>query len=150
MTSNIELNFHFNTAISAVMELVNLATTLQADSKNPIQPSVMRECLTTTLLLLFPMVPHFCEELWEASGQKQSMDNATWPVFDPEAAKEDEITIIIQVNGKVRSRLEVPVDIDDNLLKEQALEDERVKKFTSGKEPKKIIVVQKKLVNIVL
>ena len=150
VTDNIEHNYHFNTAISAVMELVNLATTMSTDAKKPVRPEIMRECLTTTLLLLFPMVPHFCEELWEASGQERNMDHAKWPVFDPAAAREDEITIIIQVNGKVRSRLEVPIDIDDSLLQKQALNDERVKKFTGRQEPKKIIVVQKKLVNIVI
>ncbi len=150
VTDNIENNFHFNTAISAVMELVNLATTLHTDRNNEIHPGIMGECLKTTLLLLFPMVPHFCEELWEASGQEATMDHAHWPIYDPQAAREEEITIIVQVNGKVRSRLDVPADIDEAVLQQQALEDERVLKFTQGNEPKKIIVVQKKLVNIVI
>ena len=96
------------------------------------------------------MVPHFCEELWEASGRQQSMDHEMWPQFDPAAAREDEITIIVQVNGKVRSRLDVPADIDDALLQEKALDDDRIRKFIDGKKPKKIIVVNKKLVNIVI
>ncbi|MDH3330430.1 MAG: class I tRNA ligase family protein, partial [Desulfobulbaceae bacterium] len=109
-----------------------------------------RECLETSLLLLFPMVPHFCEELWETAGMESTIDYTNWPEYDHEAAKEDEITIIVQINGKVRSRLEVPADIDESVLQQQALEDERVIKFIDGKEPKKIIVVQKKLVNIVI
>lgn len=150
VTANIENNFHFNTAISAVMELVNLASTSSSDKKAEVNPAVMQECLKTVLLLLFPMVPHFCEELWESAGMEGNMDYAPWPVYDPEAAKEDEITIILQVKGKVRSRLQVPADIDDDQLQQQALEDERVIKFMDGKEPKKIIVVKKKLVNIVI
>ena len=150
VTDSIENNFHFNTAISAVMELINLATTLHTDEKIDIEPGIMHECLSTSLLLLFPMVPHFCEELREASGLETSMDHATWPVYNPAAAREEEITIIVQVNGKVRSRLNVPADIEEKSLQKIALEDERIMKFTDGKEPKKIIVVQKKLVNIVI
>jgi leucyl-tRNA synthetase len=148
VTDSIESNFHFNTAISAVMELVNLAASMVAEEKEP-EPAVVRSSLETTLLLLYPMVPHFCEEMWEMTGHGQTMEGAVWPSFDPEAAREDEITVIVQVNGKVRSRLSVPADIDDADLERRALEDEKIRKFTAGGQPKKIIVVQKKLVNIV-
>jgi len=150
VTDNIENNFHFNTAISSVMELINLASTQSAEKPADVDQWVMQECLKTTLLLLFPMVPHFCEELWESAGLAGNLDHAVWPEYDQEAAREEEITIIVQVNGKVRSRLEVPADIDDALLEEKALADERIRKFTAGAAPKKIIVVQKKLVNIVV
>ena len=150
VTESIENNFHFNTAISGVMELVNLATTIAGDENNSIRPEIMHECLEATLLLLFPMVPHFCEELWEVSGHESAINHASWPLHDPAAAKEEEITVIVQVNGKVRARLEVPADIDNEVLEKQALENEKVKKFIDGKEPKKIIVVKKKLVNIVI
>ena len=149
VTEDIENSFHFNTAISAVMELVNLASSKIGDEKS-IDAIVMRKCLETVVLLLFPMVPHFCEEMWEATGHDSTLDNASWPTFDAEAIKEDSITIIIQVNGKVRTRLEVPATINGDDLKSQALQDERIIKFTDGKEPKKIIVVPKKLVNIVV
>jgi leucyl-tRNA synthetase len=150
VTDNIENNFHFNTAISSVMELVNLATTLHGNEKTSIHPGIMRQCLRSSLLLLFPMVPHFCEELWEVSGSERTLDHAAWPEHDPVAAKEEEITVIVQVNGKVRARLEVSADIEETSLRRQALEDERVVKFTGGKDPKKIIVVKNKLVNIVI
>jgi leucyl-tRNA synthetase len=88
--------------------------------------------------------------MWETTGHDSTLDNVNWPTFDTEAVKEDVITIIVQVNGKVRARLEVPATIDDDELKKQATRDPRVIKFTEGKEPKKIIVVPKKLVNIVL
>ena len=149
VTDNIESNFHFNTAISAVMELVNQASALIADNKE-VDAAVLRSCLDTTLLLLFPMVPHFCEELWELTGHDHSLDQAAWPTFDAEAARDEAITIIVQVNGKVRARLEVAADTDDQELQRLALADERIQKTLSGKEPKKIIVVQRKLVNIVV
>ena len=149
VTDNIESNFHFNTAISAVMELVNQASNLVADGKE-VDAGVLRSCLDTTLLLLFPMVPHFCEELWEMAGHDQRLDQAAWPSFDAEAAREEAITVIVQVNGKVRARLEAAADIDDQGLRRLALADERIIKTLAGKEPKKIIVVQRKLVNIVV
>ncbi|MDY0350942.1 MAG: leucine--tRNA ligase [Desulfobulbaceae bacterium] len=149
VTDSIESNFHFNTAISAVMELINLAAGMIPEGREPDRP-VMRACLETSLLLLYPMVPHFCEEMWEMTGHGQTMERARWPVFDPDGAREDEITVIVQVNGKVRSRLTVAADIDDAALEGRALDDEKIRKFTAGRQPKKIIVVQRKLVNIVL
>ena len=149
VTDDIDSSFHFNTAISAVMELVNLASSMHGEGKD-IDSPIMRECLETVILLLFPMVPHFCEEMWNVSGHETTLDKAVWPVFDSDAAKEDAITIIVQVNGKVRARLEVSTSINEDELKKQAIEDQRVIKFMNGKEPKKIIVVPKKLVNIVV
>ncbi|MDH3328463.1 MAG: leucine--tRNA ligase, partial [Desulfobulbaceae bacterium] len=96
VTDNIENNFHFNTAISAVMELINQASAIYGDEHLDVDPWVMRECLETSLLLLFPMVPHFCEELWETAGMESTIDYTNWPEYDHEAAKEDEITIIVQ------------------------------------------------------
>ena len=149
VTDDIETSFHFNTAISAVMELVNLAAAEPADG-NQINSAIMRECLEAVILLLFPMVPHFCEEMWEATGHDHPLDSAGWPASDAEAAREDAITIIVQINGKVRARLTVAATIEDEELKKLAIQDPRVIKFTDGKKPKKIIVVPKKLVNIVL
>lgn len=96
------------------------------------------------------MVPHFCAEMWERCGNKISIEKEKWPIFDEEAAKEDMLTIVLQVNGKVRSRLQVPADIPDEILTEQALSDENVIKFIESKPIKKTIVVKKKLVNIVV
>ncbi|MBM9613613.1 leucine--tRNA ligase [Desulfobulbus rhabdoformis] len=147
VTDSIETNFHFNTAISGVMELVNQAGSSAGDG---VDQAVYRETLETILTLLFPMVPHFCEELWTLSGHKEQLHFSSWPSFDAEAAKEDELTIVVQVNGKVRSKLQVTPSIGDDQLKELALNDEKVIKFMDGKEPKKVIVVKKKLVNIVI
>ena len=151
VTASIETNFHFNTAISAVMELVNqISAVAGEESKEQVDPAVLRKSLHTILLLLAPMVPHFCEELWSITGHQQTMEGQFWPLFDPEAIKEDELTIVVQVNGKVRTRLQVNPDITDEELRGKALADERVIKFMAGKEAKKIIVVQRKLVNIVI
>ena len=149
VTESIESDFHFNTAISGVMELVNL-TSSSLNEANAVNPAVLRLTLETVLTLLFPMVPHFCEELWQQTGHGGQLNDATWPKFNPEAAREEEITIVVQVNGKVRSKLMVPADSDDQTLQRLALDDDKIVKLLEGKEPKKIIVVQRKLVNIVV
>jgi leucyl-tRNA synthetase len=151
VTQNIENNFHFNTAISAIMELFNaLSTVNENEKKERIEGSVIRQAVNTIILLLSPMVPHFCAEMWEYCGNKLSIEQEQWLQFDEEAAKEDMLTIVIQVNGKVRSRLQVPADIQDDVLTAQALSDENVLKFIASKSIKKTIVVKKKLVNIVV
>lgn len=111
---------------------------------------VVREAIEAILVLLYPMVPHFCAELWEATGHNQSLDKTSWPSFDKEAAKEEELTIVVQVKGKVRGRLLVAAGISDDELKEKALADEKVQKFVGDNPIKKIIVVKNKLVNIVV
>ncbi|WP_208597664.1 leucine--tRNA ligase [Desulfogranum mediterraneum] len=148
VSENIESNFHFNTAISGIMELVNLTTTLVSAAEE-IPPAVVREALETVLVLLYPMVPHFSAELWEATGHGTTLDSARWPSYDREAVKEEQLTIVVQVNGKVRAKLEVASDIEDEPLKELALANEKVVNFLQEKQPKKVIVVKKKLVNIV-
>ncbi len=154
VTSNIENNFHFNTAISGVMELFNTLSTLApmdcSEDREALTPALIHEAVRTILLLLSPMVPHFCAELWQQIGQPCSIDQAQWPELDLEAAREEELTIVLQVNGKVRSRLLVPADTDDETMKELAMSDRNVQKIINGAPVKKIIVVQKKLVNIVL
>ncbi|HIP38176.1 MAG TPA: leucine--tRNA ligase [Desulfocapsa sulfexigens] len=151
VTNNIEQNFHFNTAISAVMELFNTLSSLNSDKKkDELGNAVIREAVDSLLVLLCPMVPHFCAELWSTIHAEGAIDDEHWPQWDEEAAKEDELTIVIQVRGKVRSRLQVPADIDDASLEAMALKDENALKFIDGKAIKKIIVVKKKLVNIVV
>ncbi|MCL2789047.1 MAG: leucine--tRNA ligase [Desulfobulbus sp.] len=147
VTESIESNFHFNTAISGIMELVNLVA---SPVDEPIDAVVLREALETILTLLFPMAPHFCEELWQITGHEQPLNDASWPAFNADAAKEDEITIVVQVNGKVRGKLLVAADTDEAALQRLAMDEEKVAKVLAGQKPKKIIVVPKKLVNIVL
>jgi leucyl-tRNA synthetase len=151
VTDSIETNFHFNTAISGVMELVNQVSAVAGEeAAEPAVPAVLREALETVLLLLFPMVPHFCEELWQATGHSQPLRTRSWPDFDPAAAEEDELTIVVQINGKLRSRLQVPAETGEEEIKALALADERVSSLTAGGTVQKIIVVKGKLVNIVI
>ena len=150
VTDSIEKNFHFNTAISAVMELINQISASADDPKNALESAVIREALETTIRLLFPMVPHFCAEMWQLTGHDTVLDNMAWPEVNTEAAREEEVTIVIQVNGKVRSRIQAVADIDNQQIEKMALADERTNQFLKGKKPKKVIVVKGKLVNIVI
>ncbi len=110
----------------------------------------VKEGVTTLILLLAPMVPHFASEMWNKIGNTSDLEDQSWPKFDQEAAKEDLLTIVIQVNGKVRSRLEVSADITDSEIEKLALADETTIKFIDSKPVKKTIVIKKKLVNIVI
>jgi len=150
VTRDIEDRFHFNTAISAVMELVNTMYGIDVADKNPEKIEVLRLSLESVALLLSPIVPHFAEELWEAIGFDTSILLAPWPSYREDALIKDELLIVVQVNGKLRSKFHVDADEDDDTLKEMALSDERVLKFIDGKPVKKIIVVKGKLVNIVV
>jgi len=148
--TDIETRFHFNTAISALMELTNQLFTLTGDvADEQVAPEVVREAVNALLTLLSPMTPHLCEELWQTIGHTTTLARQTWPDFNEESAREDEITIVLQVNGKVRSRLQVAPGINEENLKEQALADGNVGKFTEGKTVRKVIVVPNKLINIV-
>jgi leucyl-tRNA synthetase len=146
VTEDIE-RFHFNTAISAIMELVN--TIYQFDAKTEAARAVLREAIETTIVILSPFVPHISEELWQTLGREKSVIEIPWPEFDPDATAEEEMLVIIQINGKLRDRVSVPVSIGEDDLKKTALNRQRVRTFTEGKQIKKIIVVQKKLVNVV-
>jgi leucyl-tRNA synthetase len=152
VTGNIEHNFHFNTAISAVMELFNTLSSLcGSNKKDDLSSEVISEAIDAILVLLSPMVPHFCSELWTTiHGVENSVEDKSWPTWNEEAAKEDELTIVIQVRGKVRSKLLVAADVDDATIEEMALKDEKVLKFIGDQAIKKVIVVKKKLVNIVI
>ena len=151
VTDSIEHNFHFNTAISGMMEMFNVLSAKAGDDKDQAaEPPVIREAISVLLVLLSPMVPHFAAEMWTQIGNIDSIENQPWPQADSEAAKEDLLTIVIQVNGKVRSRLQVAADVDDDTLIQLAHSDENSLKFIADKVIKKTIVVKKKLVNIVI
>lgn len=151
VTSDIDPKFHFNTAISAVMELTNTLYSLTGEkAKEHPQPEIIKEAVEAILTLLSPMVPHFCEELWQRTNHSTPLVKTPWLEFDPEAAKEDEITLVVQVNGKLRSRLQVASDMTEDAVKEKAMADKNIQKFIEGKTIRKVIVVKNKLVNIVV
>ena len=151
VTRDLENEFHFNTAISAIMELINLMSSLVSDeSEYNIALPVIKEAVDITLLLLYPMTPHFCSELWEITKHDKHLEDYSWPSFDHNSAKDEEITVVLQVNGKVRSRLLVAPDVDDDEIKKLTLQDDKIQKFVAGKPIKKVIVVPRKLVNVVV
>jgi leucyl-tRNA synthetase len=148
---DIEDRFHFNTAISAVMELVNVVYQVKRPaSSDKVALSVVREALEAAIILLVPIVPHITEELWQLLGHQNLASDMSWPEFDPAIASEEEMTIVVQINGKLRSRMTVPVDESEEKIKADALADEKIKSMTSGMQIKKVIYVPKKLVNIVV
>ncbi len=150
VTDDIEREFHFNTAISAIMELVNSIHGMDSVEESPRKREVMRLSMESVTLLLSPFVPHFAEELWETMGFESSVLLAQWPSYREDALLKDDLLIVVQVNGKLRSRFTVDPDADDETIKELALSDQRIQKFIGGKTIKKVIVVRKKLVNIVV
>jgi leucyl-tRNA synthetase len=133
------------------MELVNLLLTLGSEETDSgIAPEVTKEAVDATLLLLSPMTPHLCSELWQITGHETFLEEQPWPSYDPDAARDEEITIVLQVNGKVRGRLVVAPDIEEDELRKLAQQDDKVQKFLAGKSIRKIIVVPGKLVNLVV
>ncbi|WP_280563976.1 MULTISPECIES: leucine--tRNA ligase [unclassified Chromohalobacter] len=137
----------FNTAIAAVMELVNAIGRFEDTSPQGL--AVLREALETSVLILAPIVPHACHALWEALGHETPVIDADWPVADEAAMVKDSVELAVQVNGKLRARLEVPAAADKAAVEAQALEAENVRRHTEGKTVRKVIVVPGKLVNIV-
>ena len=112
--------------------------------------SVIKEAVDAMVILLHPVVPHITEELWSTMGYGHSLATVPWPSYREEALKTETQLVVIQVNGKVRSRLVVPVSLSEEEIQDQALSDKKVQQFVGGKEIKRVIVVQKKLVNVVV
>jgi leucyl-tRNA synthetase len=142
-------NFEFNTIISALMELLN--EMYRAREAGAAGTPEWEEATEIYLKMLAPVAPHIAEELWtEQLGKPYSVHQQRWPEVDEAAAREDVIEIPVQVNGKLRDRIVVPAEAGEDQIKTAALASENVRKFLEGKEPKKIIVAQKRLVNIVV
>ncbi len=142
--------FHFNTAISAIMELVNtLYQSRPEENGDPAEHSVFREAIETATLLLSPFVPHIAEELWEVLGKGESIIKTPWPDYDREAIVEEEVLVVIQVNGKVRDRVTVPSSMGKEEIKGVVLEREKIRRLIHDRAVKRIILVPKKLINIV-
>jgi leucyl-tRNA synthetase len=150
VTDDIEREFHFNTAVAALMEMVNEMYEYTANGVSKDKLPVLRAAMEALALLIAPLAPHAAEELWEALGHAPSIANAAWPQYDPAAIVASEVTVVVQVNGKVRSKLTLPAGSPDAVIEAAALADPRVNEYTSGKPLKKVIVVQGKLVNIVI
>ena len=148
VTDDIGRRYTFNTAIAAVMELVNEVSAFNIDDE--LDRQVIKEAIESILLLLSPIVPHICHQLWLDINHDQPIIDARWPKYDSSLLKSETSLIVVQVNGKLRSKLEVDASISEDELKSMALSDEKVVRFIDGNEIKKIIVIPEKLVNIVV
>jgi leucyl-tRNA synthetase len=160
VTYDIENSFHFNTVISSIMEMLNTtrdildnhiaADTQNAkDNKKTEKPVDLKDILAKMCILLSPVAPHICEEIWQLLGNKESIFFAHWPECDETTLMKGTTEIIIQINGKVRSKIEAAKDIQEEELKKIALENEKIKSLIGKSQIKKIIVIGNKLVNIV-
>jgi leucyl-tRNA synthetase len=147
ITEDFDGRWHFNTSIAAIMERVNQ---LYLAEEEIAAAGLMPEILRALVLLLAPFAPFMAHELWQALGEKSNLLREAWPTYDAELAKEEEIEIAIQVNGKLRSRVSVPADATEELLRERALADDKVRASLDGKQVVKAIVVPGKLVNVVM
>jgi len=148
VNDDIGRRYTFNTAIAAVMEMVNALS--RAELKDSNDHAIMGEGIKTVILLLSPIVPHITEELWNALGCKESLIDAAWPQSDPEALEQSEIEIVVQVNGKLRSKIVVPKAADQKQIESLALANEKIQQYIEGKITRKIIVIPGRLVNIVV
>lgn len=138
----------FNTAIAAVMELMNAVTKNDDDSKQG--RAVRQEALEMIALMLAPITPHISDALWRALGHDEAVVNVPWPNIDETALKQDKVELMVQVNGKLRSKINVSADADKSTVEVLAMADDNVKKFIDGKDIRKVIVVPGRLINIVV
>ena len=152
VTEDLDRDFHFNTAIAALMELVNTLGQCDlggAPEEREEKRAVARFAVETLLVLLAPFAPHLAEELWQRLGHSRSISEASWPAYSAEVIQREEILVIVQVNGKLRSRLLLPADAEEEALRAAALQDSRVQTWLEGRQVIRVVVVPKKLVNIV-
>ncbi|MGO1477310.1 class I tRNA ligase family protein, partial [Senegalia sp. (in: firmicutes)] len=151
VTEDIKERFNFNTAISAIMEFVNDTNKFREvnENENKNKNKLLSKAIETTIVLLAPFSPYLSEELWNMIGKTQSVHDVMWPKYEKAALIKDEVQVVIQVNGKVRDKMMVGSDLSKEDLEKEALESERIKNLIEGKTIRKVIVVPKKLVNIV-
>lgn len=141
-------SFEFNTIVAALMELMN--EMYRAREAGAQGTPAWNEAQNIYIRMIAPIAPHMAEELWQIIGERYSIHNQPWPEVDEEAIVEDEITLVVQINGKLRDRIQVPAGFTDEEAKAKALASEIIQKFMEGKEPRKVIVIKGRLVNIVL
>jgi len=151
VTDDIESRFHFNTAIAAIMELFNRLSSIAQDQQTLKEGvALLKGGLEAIILLLSPFVPHVANELWVQLGHSRPLDQMPWPIHAESALEEEQLLIVVQVNGKVRGKITVAADIDQASIEQEALHDQRVKHFVDGKKLQKVVYVPRRLVNIVV
>jgi leucyl-tRNA synthetase len=151
VTDGIERDFHFNTSISAIMELVNALHAFESASADGAaeRAALLREAVETILLLLGPFAPHVTEELWHQLGHDTSLFKQAWPVAEAGALVRKEVTVVLQVDGKVRSRLTLEIDAAESDVQRLALADDKVQPWLQGRAVDRVVVVPNRLVNVV-
>jgi leucyl-tRNA synthetase len=146
--------WHFNTSIAAIMELVNELYAFEESVQRGAEPaapvSLMADVQRDLVLMLAPFAPYLAAELWETLGETSNLLRAPWPKYDPALAKEEEVEMAVQINGKIRARITVPADAEEQQIKDAALADEKVRAAIAGREIVKVLVVKGRLVNIVV
>jgi len=147
VNDDIGRRYTFNTAIAAVMELINTLTRMDNNSAG--SKAILHEGLEVILLLMSPIVPHITQYLWSELGHDGLIMDAGWPLADPAALARDETELIVQVNGRLRGKIRVPVEATEEIIRNQALENENVSRFLSDKQIKKTVHVPGRLINIV-
>ena len=151
VTEDMEERWHYNTDIAMAMDLVNELSDLEgAVEKGKIRPEIFKAALEILLAILSLFAPHVTDELWEALGHPQPLLRALWPAYDPQLAAEEELEIPVQVNGKLRGRIRVALDVTEDEIRSRAQTEEKVAQHLNGRQIVKIIVVPQKLVNIVV
>jgi leucyl-tRNA synthetase len=154
VTVDVEQRIHLNTAVSALMELVNdlyaFGETLQGGHVRPQSLAALREAIEALIVMLSPFAPHTAEELWEMTGHADSLERTAWPSFDEQVARPEEIVVPVQVNGKLRGRLTVPADTPEAGLRHLALSDPAIRPHIDGKTIKTVVIAKGKLINVVV
>jgi leucyl-tRNA synthetase len=151
VTIDVETRFHFNTAVAAIMELVNAVQDVDARAvSDPAVAAAIREALETTVVLLAPFVPHIANELWEALGHAGGLDRHPWPAVDRTALKADRVELVVQVNGRVRARVDVAAGASEAEIVDTVLANDRVRAFLAARAVKRTIVVPGRVVNLVV
>jgi len=148
ISDDVGRRYTFNTAIAATMEMVNAVT--RYEPQDDTDRLLIQEALESVVLMLAPITPHICHRLWHVLGHKTAVIDAKWPEADAAARVADSITLVVQINGKLRARIEVPVDASKDAAQDAALADENVQRYIAGKDIRKVIVVPGKLVNVVI
>jgi len=151
VSEDIDGRFHFNTAIAAIMELLNaLSAAAHQEPDTAAAAEIRKQGLESVVLLLAPFVPHIASELWEALGHEERLDQVAWPSYSNEALEEEQLLIVVQVNGRVRGKVTVPADLTREKIESAALGDPRVVGLLDGKKVRRVVYVPRRLVNIVV
>ncbi|MGH9701254.1 MAG: class I tRNA ligase family protein, partial [Candidatus Acidiferrales bacterium] len=149
VTHDFEARWHFNTSVALLMQLVNEIQELEPLDAE-LRPEILKRALEILTLMLAPMTPHIAEELWEMLGHAEGMTKARWPGYREDLTREEQVEVIIQINGRLRGKILVEEGLGEEETRERALGDPRIGMLVEGKQVVKVVVVPKKLVNIVL